>query len=65
MYLFILHFFVPMGFFFHMGNLGHFLQGKPATTENLRYPTLINYKVHAGSFCVSTIPQTLTWTIGS
>ena len=32
-----------------MGNLGLFLQRKPAATL-LRYPTLINYKVHAGSF---------------
>ena len=41
-----------------------FPQGKPAATESL-YPTLINYKVHAGSFCVSMIHQTLTWTTGS
>ena len=39
----------PNGNFFSMGNLGRFPQGKPAATE-LHYPTLINYKVHAGSF---------------
>ena len=41
-----------------------FPQGKPAVTE-LRYPTLINYKVHAGSFPVSVIHRPLTWTTGS
>ena len=41
-----------------IGNLGRF-QGKPAAT------TLINYKVHAGSFHVSKIHRTLTWTTGS
>ena len=30
-----------------------------------RYPTLISYKVHAESFRVSVIHQTLTWTTGS
>ena len=49
---------------FPMGNLGRFSQGKSAVTE-LRYPTLINYKVHAGSFHVSIIHQTLTWTTWS
>ena len=47
-----------------MGNLGRFPQEKPAATV-LRYPTLINYKKHSGSFCVSVIHQTLTWTTGS
>ena len=48
-----------------MGNLGRFPQGiKPAATES-RYPTLINYEMDAGSFCVSIIHQTLTWTTGS
>ena len=42
-----------------------FPQGKPAATES-RYPTLINYKLHAGSFRVSTIHnRNLTWTTGS
>ena len=30
-----------------------------------RYSTLIKYKVHAGSFRVSRIHRTLTWTTGS
>ena len=55
-----------MGFFFSpMGNPGRSLppppQGKPAATES-RYATLINYKAHAGSFRVSMIHRTLTWT---
>ena len=50
---------------FPMGNLGCIPQGKPAATV-LRYPNLINHNVHAGSFCVSVIHQTLTWwTTGS
>ena len=44
-----------------MRNLGSFPQGKPAATVP-RYQTLINYKVHAGSFRVSVIHRTLTWT---
>ena len=49
-----------------MRNSGRFPQEKPAATE-LLYPTLINYnlyiyKVHAGSFRVSVIHQTLTLT---
>ena len=48
-----------------MGNLGRFPQGKTAATEP-RCPTLIiNYKVHAGSFRVSIIHRTLTWSTGS
>ena len=47
-----------------LGNPGHFPQGKPAATVS-RYPTLINYKVHAGSFCISVMHLTLTWTTGS
>ena len=47
---------------FSMRNLGRFPQGKPAATEP-RYPTLINYKVHAGSYRVSIIHQILIWTI--
>ena len=39
---------------FAMGNSGCFPQGKPATTES-RCPTLIDYKVHAGSFRVSVL----------
>ena len=49
---------------FPMGNSGRFPQGKPAATEP-RYPTLINHEVHAGSFFVSGIHQSLTWTTGS
>ena len=56
-------FFVPM-VIYPMGNSGRFPQGKPAATES-RYPTLINHKVHAGSFCVFIIHRTLTWTTGS
>ena len=47
-----------------MENLGHFPQGKTAATES-HYPTLINYKVHAGSFHLAIIHWTLTWTTGS
>ena len=47
-----------------MGNVGGSPQGKPVATV-LRYTTLINYKVHDGSFPVSVIHQTLTWTTGS
>ena len=43
---------------FPMGNSDRFPQGKPAATEP-RYPTLINYKVHAGSFRVSINHWTL------
>ena len=49
--LYFAHFVVPMEIS-PMGNLGYFPQGKPAATESC-YPTLINYKVHAGSFRVS------------
>ena len=44
-----------------MGNSGDFPKGKPAATES-RYPSLINDNVHAGSFRVSVIHRTLTWT---
>ena len=47
---------------FLMGNSGRFPQGQ---LQQSRYPTLINYEVHAGSFRVSVIHQTLTWTTGS
>ena len=46
------------------GKFGSLPQGKPAATQS-RYPTLINYKAHTGSFRVSVIHRTLTWTIGS
>ena len=49
---------------FPMANSGHFPKGKLTATES-RYPILINNKVHAGSFLVSVIHQTLTWTTGS
>ena len=49
-----------------MGNLGHFPQEKPAATESCYcYPTLIHYGVHAGSFRVSIIHQTLMGTTGA
>ena len=54
--LYFIHFVVPVGIS-SMGNSGLFPQGKPAATES-RYSTLINDKVHAGSF--SIIHQTLT-----
>ena len=60
---YFVHFVVPMGIS-PMGNLGRFPEGKPAVTESL-YPTLINWKVHAGSFLFFIIHQTLTWTTGS
>ena len=41
-----------------VGNLGRFRQGKPAATES-RYPTLINYKVHAGPFGVCVMQAAL------
>ena len=47
-----------------VGNSGRFPQGKPAATKS-RYPTLMNYKAHAGSFRVSIIHRTLTWPTGS
>ena len=53
----------PLGNF-PMGNLGRFPQEKPAATVSC-FPPLINYKVHAGSFRVSVIYQTLIWTTGS
>ena len=60
---FFLHLVVAMGIL-HMGTSGRFPQGKPAASES-RYPTLINYKVYAGSFRVFVIHRTLTWTTGS
>ena len=51
------HFVVPMGIS-PMGNSGGFPEGKPAATES-RYSTLINYKVHAGSFRGSIIHRTV------
>ena len=54
----LLDFVVPIRIF-PVGNSDRFPQGKPAATES-RYPTLINYKVHAGSFRVSVIHRTLT-----
>ena len=51
-FLCILYIFVvPMGIS-HMKNLGRFPQGWPAATKS-RYSTLINSKVHAGSFPAS------------
>ena len=50
LYLYFVHF-ILMGIS-PMGNSGCFTQGKPAATK-LHYPSLINYKVHAGSFRVS------------
>ena len=50
--------------FFAMGNSVRFSQGKPAATGS-RYPTLINYEVHAGFFRASIMHRTLTWTTGS
>ena len=44
-----------------MGNSGRFPQERPAATAS-SYPILIYYKVHAGSFHVSIIHRTLTWT---
>ena len=49
--------------FFPMENLGRFSQGKPAATDS-RHPTLINFRVHAGSFRVSIIHRAVTWTTG-
>ena len=51
----VVHFVVSTGIdpmLYPMRNSGCFPQGKPAATES-RYPTLINHKVHAGSFLVS------------
>ena len=54
----------PNGNFSHekFGSLSP--KGKAAATES-RYPTVINYKVHVGSFRVSIIHRTLRWTTGS
>ena len=49
---------------FPVGHSGRFPQGNPAATES-RYPSLINYKLHAESFRVSIIHRTMTWTKGS
>ena len=38
---------------------------KEMQPQQSHYPTLINYKVHAGSFFVSVIHNILTWTTGS
>ena len=51
-----------MGIFSHR-QFRSFPQGKQAATESC-YPILINYKVHAGSFHVSVIHRTMTWTAG-
>ena len=58
--LYFVHFVVPMGIS-PMGNWGRVPQGKLAAAVS-RYPTLINYKVHARSFRVSIIHRTLKWT---
>ena len=53
-----------------MGNCSHgkfrslFPKERQLQQTESRYPTLINYKVHAGSFHVSVIHRTLTWTTG-
>ena len=60
--VFFLHFLVSMRN--ETGNSGRFPQEKSAATES-HYPTVINYKVHAGSFYVSVIHRTLTWTTRS
>ena len=57
----LLYTFLSQWEFFLWEILVAFPQGKPAAAES-RYPTLINYKVHAGSFRASIIHQTLTWT---
>ena len=57
----VVHFVVPMWFFFYWGSLP---QGKPAATD-LRYPILINHKMHPGSFHVSKIHRTLTWILNT
>ena len=41
-----------------------YIYGNPAVTVS-HYLTLIKYKVHAGSFRISVIHRTLTWTTGS
>ena len=55
-FFFFLRIIVPVGIF-PMGNSGHFPQRKPVETES-GCPTLIIYKVHAGSFpvIVNSIP---------
>ena len=56
----------PNEYFSHMGHWGHLPQVKSAAwVQQSHYPTLINYKVHAGSLCVSITHQTLAWTTGS
>ena len=44
-----------------MGNSGIFPQWK-TSCNRVNYPILINYKVRAGSYRVSTTHRTLTWT---
>ena len=56
--LYCVHFVVPMEFLPWESRIA-FPKEKPAATES-RYPTLINYKIRAGSFRVSLIHRTLT-----
>ena len=51
----------PNGIVFPMVKSCRFPQGKSAATES-RYPTLINYKMHAEFFHVSVIHRIMTWT---
>ena len=53
----------PNGNFSH-GKFGS-LWPRKASCNRAALPTLINYKLHAGSFCVSAIHRTLTWATGS
>ena len=60
--LYFVQFVIPMGIS-PMGNLVAF--PKESQQQQSAYPTLINNKVHAWSFRVSIIHQTLSWSTGS
>ena len=57
--LYFVHFVVPMGIFPWEIQLAF---PPKSQLQQSRYPTLINYNEHAGSFHVSVIHRTLTWT---
>ena len=58
-FLYFVHFVVPMGIFPWEIQLAF---PPKSQLQQSRYPTLINYNEHAGSFHVSVIHRTLTWT---
>ena len=51
--------------FLSHGKFGSLFQKESQLQQSRAIQTLINYKVHAGSFRVSVIHRTLTWTTSS